>query len=86
MRLHDGNRQCQFRREPHTNIGDSEYTGGETTYCTLAGRTSLDQGVLPDNFWRNVEYKADNGVNGYSYVQRTCFELRKAMQPLEAFF
>ncbi|KAF8347614.1 hypothetical protein F5887DRAFT_956656 [Amanita rubescens] len=57
--------------EPHTNIGDSEYTGGETTYCTSAGRTSLDQGMLPGNFWRNVEYKADNGVNGYPYVQLT---------------
>ncbi|KAF8707248.1 hypothetical protein AX14_013670 [Amanita brunnescens Koide BX004] len=58
-------------RDPHTNIGDSEYSGGETTYCTSAGRTSPDQGTLPDNFWKNVESKTDNGVNGNRFIQLT---------------
>ncbi|KAK2467645.1 hypothetical protein APHAL10511_000500 [Amanita phalloides] len=58
-------------KSPHTNIGDSEYSGGETTYCTSTGQTSSDQGLLPDDFWRNVEYKAGNGVNGKPFVQLT---------------
>ncbi|KAF8622305.1 hypothetical protein AX15_007116 [Amanita polypyramis BW_CC] len=58
-------------KDSHTNIGDSEYNGGETTYCSAAGRSSPDQGQLSNNFWRNVEYKTGNGVNGESYVQLT---------------
>ena len=62
--------QRQYDREPHTTIGNSEHPGGETTYCSAAGRTSPDQGQLSDNFWRNMEYKEDNGINGKPYVQR----------------
>jgi hypothetical protein len=76
MRFPYGHYQYRFQRDAHTNIGDSEYSGGETTYCTSAGRTSQDQGTLPDNFWKNVESKTDNGVNGNRYVQRMCSGLR----------
>ncbi|KAF8628296.1 hypothetical protein AX17_005999 [Amanita inopinata Kibby_2008] len=58
-------------KDAHTNIGDSEYPGGETTYCTAAARTSQDQGLLSDDFWRNVEFMQGNGVNGASFVQLT---------------
>ena len=73
MRFAYSHYQCRFRRDAHTNIGDSEYSGGETTYCTSAGP---GQGTLPDNFWMNVEYKTDNGANGNRYVQRMCGGLR----------
>ncbi|KAF9531440.1 hypothetical protein CPB83DRAFT_849026 [Crepidotus variabilis] len=43
-------------KDPHTDIGDSEYPGGTTTYCSPAGHTSPDQGIIPDAFWTNVTY------------------------------
>ncbi|KZP28922.1 hypothetical protein FIBSPDRAFT_728527 [Athelia psychrophila] len=58
-------------RDPHTNIGDSEHTGGMKTYCSAAGRTSSTQGKFPDNFWSNVAYKTGKGKTGGKYAQLT---------------
>ncbi|KAM6495056.1 hypothetical protein JOM56_009679 [Amanita muscaria] len=57
--------------DAHTNIGDSEHPGGETTYCTAQANPSGGQGVLPDNFWSNIDLQQGNGVNGASYIQLT---------------
>ncbi|KAG6916209.1 hypothetical protein DXG01_007839 [Tephrocybe rancida] len=57
-------------RYAHTNIGDSEYPGGMKTYCSPAGRYSSQQGQLPAQFWRNVEFKTGKGKNGGRYAQR----------------
>ncbi|KAF7325584.1 hypothetical protein MKEN_00408000 [Mycena kentingensis (nom. inval.)] len=46
----------------HTNIGDSEHPGGMSNYCSREGlHNAPNAGSLPDNFWRNVEYKTGNG-------------------------
>ncbi|XP_006458991.1 hypothetical protein AGABI2DRAFT_200889 [Agaricus bisporus var. bisporus H97] len=58
-------------RDPHTNIGDSEYPGGTQVFCSSIARSADEQGLLPDNFWENVELHADQGVNGGKYVQLT---------------
>lgn len=59
-----------FYRDPHTNIGDSEYSGGMTSYCSAAAKTSDLQGELASNFWESVDYTTGKGVNGERYVQR----------------
>lgn len=56
-------------RDPHTNIGDSEYPGGMTTYCTAAAKSN-SQGEISSEFWVNVNYAEGYGVNGGRYVQR----------------
>ncbi|PFH49459.1 hypothetical protein AMATHDRAFT_63159 [Amanita thiersii Skay4041] len=58
-------------KDAHTNIGDSEHPGGMTTYCTSQGRSSPEQGLLPDNFWSQVAYTTGTGVKGGKYVQLT---------------
>ncbi|KAH0585558.1 hypothetical protein J132_07664 [Termitomyces sp. J132] len=58
-------------RDPHTNIGDSERPGGEKTYCSTSARKSSQQGLLPDQFWRQVAYKTGKGKNGKGYAQLT---------------
>jgi len=58
-------------KNPHTNIGDSEYPGGTTSYCSAAAKTSDLQGELAPDFWQNVDYATGEGVNGESYVQLT---------------
>jgi len=58
-------------RNPHTNVGDSEYPGGMTSYCSAAAKYSDLQGELASNFWRNVDYEMGRGVNGGRYVQLT---------------
>jgi hypothetical protein len=45
----------------HTDIGDSEHTGGMKTYCSPAGRYSDQQGQLPAEFWSNVSFVAGAG-------------------------
>jgi hypothetical protein len=55
-------------RNAHTDIGDSEYPGGEQTYCSKTARTSEKQGTLPDNFWSNVELNTAYGSG--KYIQR----------------
>lgn len=57
-------------RQPDTNIGDSEYPGGEQTYCSPAGHYSSQQGQLPANFWSNVVFESGKGTNGSRYAQR----------------
>ncbi|KAG6831515.1 hypothetical protein H0H92_009783 [Tricholoma furcatifolium] len=56
---------------PHTNIGDSEHPGGETTYCTGAARTSSSQGLIPDGFFTNAVVVNGIGRNGGRYKQIT---------------
>ncbi|KAG8963238.1 hypothetical protein FRC03_003240 [Tulasnella sp. 419] len=51
-----------------TNIGDSEYPGGTTTYCS---KPEGGQGQLASNFWKNVSYKKGTGKTGKAYVQLT---------------
>ncbi|KAF7331420.1 Allergen protein [Mycena kentingensis (nom. inval.)] len=59
-------------RDPHTNIGDSEHTGGMKTYCSPAGRYNNPlQGQLPADFWSNVAFKTGNGPSGQRYAQLT---------------
>ncbi|KAF8147997.1 hypothetical protein B0H34DRAFT_679934 [Crassisporium funariophilum] len=58
-------------KDAHTNIGDSEQPGGTMSYCTSSGKTSSQQGDLPNNFWSNVAYSTGNGKNGGKYSQLT---------------
>ncbi|KDR79458.1 hypothetical protein GALMADRAFT_63310, partial [Galerina marginata CBS 339.88] len=58
-------------RTPHTNVGDSEHPGGMQAYCSASAHSSPDQGQLSSEFWRNVEFKTGNGVNGKRYAQLT---------------
>ncbi|KAF8876574.1 hypothetical protein BD779DRAFT_159792 [Infundibulicybe gibba] len=58
-------------RDAHTNVGDSEHPGGMKSYCSSQGKSSSSQGDLPANFWRNVEFKSGNGVNGGRFAQLT---------------
>ncbi|KIJ95434.1 hypothetical protein K443DRAFT_11400 [Laccaria amethystina LaAM-08-1] len=44
----------------HTNVGDSEYPGGETVYCSAKAKTSPLQGDLAPNFWSNVDKECNN--------------------------
>ncbi|KAG6833106.1 hypothetical protein H0H87_011214 [Tephrocybe sp. NHM501043] len=68
----DANLFCMIMpRYAHTNIGDSEYPGGMKTYCSPAGRYSSQQGQLPAEFWRDVEFKTGKGKNGGRYAQLT---------------
>jgi hypothetical protein len=53
----------------YTNIGDSEYFGGTRVFCSSIARTADEQGLLPTNFWKNVEFHAGQGDNGGKYVQ-----------------
>ena len=63
-------------RYPHTNIGDSEYTGGTKTYCSPDGRYDDPlQGQLPAEFWSNVEFDSGVSGNGGRYAQRTSSSL-----------
>ena len=56
-------------RDPHTDVGDSEHPGGMKTYCSSAGRSSSQQGQLPDDFWSDVEFKTGKGTKGGRYAQ-----------------
>ncbi|KAF7377928.1 putative allergen protein [Mycena sanguinolenta] len=60
-------------RNAHTNIGDSEQTGGMRSYCSASAHSSPSQGTLPGNFWRarEVAFKSGNGKNGKKYAQLT---------------
>ncbi|KAF9448566.1 hypothetical protein P691DRAFT_759813 [Macrolepiota fuliginosa MF-IS2] len=58
-------------RTPHTDIGDSEHSGGMQSYCSASAHTSDSQGLLPDNFWRNVEFKTGTGSQGARWAQLT---------------
>ncbi|KAJ7701235.1 hypothetical protein B0H17DRAFT_1176597 [Mycena rosella] len=58
-------------RSAHTNIGDSEHPGGMKAYCSSEGRHSSQQGLLPDDFWRNVAFRHGTGKNGKKYAQLT---------------
>jgi len=58
-------------RNPHTNIGDSETPGGMQTFCSQAARTSGQQGLLPSNFWSNVELQIGISSSGARFVQLT---------------
>lgn len=57
-------------RDPSTNIGDSEHTGGMKTYCSPAGRYDNAQGQLPSDFWSNVAFASGTGPTGQRYAQR----------------
>jgi len=43
------------------------------TYCSPAGRYSTQQGQLPPDFWRNVEFKTGKGAKGGRYAQRELY-------------
>ncbi|EIN14370.1 hypothetical protein PUNSTDRAFT_56512 [Punctularia strigosozonata HHB-11173 SS5] len=67
--IQDEHKYCMIMpRDAHTNIGDSEYPGGEKTFCSDAARTSDKQGRLPDNFWRSVEHKTAHGAGKYTQL------------------
>jgi len=57
-------------RDPHTNIGDSEHPGGMQSYCSASGRDNDSQGLLPDDFWSESEYRWARGSKGGKYAQR----------------
>lgn len=59
-------------RTAHTNIGDSEHPGGMKSYCSASARTSDVQGLLPNNFWKNVEFKTGKGNGGKKWAQCQC--------------
>jgi len=40
------------------------------TYCSPGGKYSPQQGELPANFWRNVEFRTGYGAGGGRYAQR----------------
>ncbi|KDR79456.1 hypothetical protein GALMADRAFT_243546 [Galerina marginata CBS 339.88] len=58
-------------RNANTDVGDSEQPGGMQSYCTTTAHFSSDQGVIPKDFWRNVEFTTGNGYNGGRYAQLT---------------
>lgn len=58
-------------RDPHTDIGDSEHPGGMQSFCSASAKADSAQGLLPDNFWSNVEYKTGMGSSGGKWVQLT---------------
>ncbi|KAL9714497.1 hypothetical protein Ac2012v2_002812 [Leucoagaricus gongylophorus] len=58
-------------RDPHTNVGDSEYSGGMRSYCSASGRDNDSQGLLPDDFWSESEYRSVRGEKGGKYAQLT---------------
>lgn len=58
-------------KSPHTNIGNSEHPGGMKSYCSASARTSNTQGLLPNNFWKDVEFKSGRGTRGKKWVQLT---------------
>ena len=63
-----------WTRTPHTNIGDSEHTGGMQSYCSASARSDSSQGELPAQFWRNVAFKSGAGKNGGRYAQCAHYE------------
>ncbi|KAF8960059.1 hypothetical protein BDZ97DRAFT_1835279, partial [Flammula alnicola] len=66
----DANTFCMIMpRNPHTNIGDSEYPGGMKTYCSPAGRYSSLQGQLPPDFWSNVQFQTGYSSRGARFAQ-----------------
>ncbi|KAJ7119984.1 hypothetical protein C8R43DRAFT_85778 [Mycena crocata] len=56
-------------RLEHTDIGASEQPGGTKTYCSAEGHYSAQQGQLPGNFWRTVEFTKGTGKHGKRFVQ-----------------
>ncbi|EAU86645.1 hypothetical protein CC1G_07303 [Coprinopsis cinerea okayama7 len=55
----------------YTDVGESEFPGGTTTYCSPLARYDLNaQGELPQEFWTSVDYTTGSGVNGVRYTQR----------------
>ncbi|TFK19772.1 hypothetical protein FA15DRAFT_647990 [Coprinopsis marcescibilis] len=58
-------------KDQHTDIGDSEYPGGTTTYCSKLAKYDSSQGELPPGFWTNVDHVSGPGVNGGRYTQLT---------------
>ncbi|KAF8150956.1 hypothetical protein B0H34DRAFT_158271 [Crassisporium funariophilum] len=70
--VNDANNFCMIMpRYAHTNIGDSEYTGGMKTYCSPAAHSSPDQGQLPPDFWSNVEFRSGISSRNARYAQLT---------------
>jgi len=54
-------------KNKHTNIGDSEYPGGETTYCA---NPHNGQGKMPSDFWTHVTISHGTGKkSGKKYIQ-----------------
>lgn len=58
-------------RGAHTDVGASEYPGGMQTYCSAKGHYSPQQGRLPEDFWRTVQFRSGSGKNGKKYTQLT---------------
>ncbi|KAF8153778.1 hypothetical protein B0H34DRAFT_676695 [Crassisporium funariophilum] len=58
-------------KNAHTNIGNSEQSGGTTCYCTSGAKNSPQQGNLPGNFWKNAAYSQGKGSKGGRYSQLT---------------
>jgi len=52
---------------------DRDQSGGMKTYCSPAGKYDPQQGELPSDFWRNVEFKNGTGPGGGRYAQREFF-------------
>ncbi|EAU85245.1 hypothetical protein CC1G_10031 [Coprinopsis cinerea okayama7 len=68
----DAQKYCMIMpKNPHTNIGDSEYPGGMTTYCSPQGKYDPSQGTLPANVWSNVEFKTGRSASGARFAQLT---------------
>jgi hypothetical protein len=50
------------------------------TYCSPAGKYSPDQGELPTDFWKNVEFKAGKSSRGGRFAQGLYFGLLTTTQ------
>jgi len=56
-------------RDPNTAIGESEYPGGTTTYCSPSAKSSDAQGTIPMTFWKTVGF--ETGIKTGRYAQLT---------------
>ncbi|CAE6408999.1 unnamed protein product [Rhizoctonia solani] len=68
----DANTYCMIMpRYDNTNIGDSEYPGGTQTFCSSNGQYDSSQGVIPNNFWSNIDFESGTSSRGARYAQLT---------------
>ncbi|KAF5310161.1 hypothetical protein D9619_010237 [Psilocybe cf. subviscida] len=74
-----------FPRDQHTNVGDSEYPGGMTVYCSDAAHTSPLQGTIPPGFWTNVAYSQGVGSGRYAQRQDLFLSLSTRLNSLTSF-
>ena len=60
----------RYQNQPTNPDSRSRSSGGMQTYCSPAGKYSSEQGELPSDFWRSVDFVTGNGPGGGRYAQR----------------